>query len=74
LEDRSQQQLNPSEYLRILYRGRWIIFICTAVLIVFAVYYNITTTPSYEASALIMLKKDGGIQKAIFENPILYQN
>lgn len=61
-----QKQFNINDYLRIFYRGRWIVFICLAVVVTYTVYYNITVMPEYEASALILLKKDNNVQRTIF--------
>jgi tyrosine-protein kinase Etk/Wzc len=57
--------------MRIFVKGMWIIFLCSVTAISIAVYYNVTAEPVYEASALIMLKKDGGVQKALFNDPVL---
>jgi capsular exopolysaccharide synthesis family protein len=68
LEVHPQKQFNINDYLRIFYRGRWIVFICLAVVVTYTVYYNITVMPEYEASALILLKKDNNVQRTIFND------
>jgi capsular exopolysaccharide synthesis family protein len=73
LEVHPQKQFNLNDYLRIFYRGRWIVFICLAVVVAYTVYYNVTVMPEYEASALIMLKKDNNVQRTIFNDPAFGQ-
>jgi uncharacterized protein involved in exopolysaccharide biosynthesis len=68
VEVHSQKQFNIDDYFRIFYRGRWIVFICLAVVVAYTVYYNITSLPEYEASATILLKKDNNIQQTIFND------
>jgi capsular exopolysaccharide synthesis family protein len=68
LTSQAQKQFNVGDYLRILIKGMWIVCICVAVVVGYAVYQNLTTPPVYEASALILIKKEGGVQKAIFDN------
>jgi capsular exopolysaccharide synthesis family protein len=73
LEVHPQKQFNINDYLRIFYRGRWIVFICLAVVVTYTVYYNVTVMPEYEASALILLKKDNNVQRTIFNDPTFGQ-
>lgn len=64
----SQKQFNIDDYFRIFYRGRFIVLICLAVVVAYTVYFNITSMPEYEASAMILLKKDNNIQRTIFND------
>ena len=68
LDTPQQRQFSVNDYLRIFYRGRWIVFICLGVVVAFTVYFNITTLPVYEASAMIMLKKDNNVQRTLFND------
>lgn len=68
MEFHPQKQFNLNDYLRIFYRGQWIVVICVVVVIVYTVLYNISAPLVYEASSLIMLKKEGGVQKALFND------
>ena len=65
--EEQEQQVTLTDYLRILRRGRWIIFLSLIVVMATTIYYTFTTQPVYEASALIMLKEEGGVKQEIFE-------
>ncbi len=66
-EDMRDQQVTLSDYMRVLYRGRWIIIVSFLVVVASTVYFTFTAQPVYEASALVMLKEEGKVQKQIFE-------
>jgi capsular exopolysaccharide synthesis family protein len=65
--EEQEQQVTLTDYIRILRRGRWIIFLSLIVVMATTIYYTFTTQPVYEASALIMLKEEGGVKQEIFE-------
>lgn len=67
MEEIKEQQVSLSEYVRILYRGRWIILISFLIVVISTAYFTFTTQPVYEASALVMLKEEGGVRSQIFE-------
>ncbi len=67
MEEIKEQQVSLGEYIRVLYRGRWIILISFLIVMIATIYFTFTTQPVYEASALVMLKQDGGVQRQIFE-------
>ena len=67
MEEVKEQQVSLSEYIRVLYRGRWIILISFLIVMIATIYFTFTTQPVYEASALVMLKQEGGVQRQIFE-------
>jgi len=67
VEEIKEQQVSLSEYIRVLYRGRWIILISFLIVMISTVYFTFTTQPVYEASGLVMLKQEGGVQSQIFE-------
>jgi tyrosine-protein kinase Etk/Wzc len=62
-----ESQLKLTDYLRIIYRGRWIIL--TSFLIVFAasIYYTYITPMEYEASTTIIIESTGAMERSIFE-------
>jgi len=62
-----EQQITLSDYVRVLYRGRWVILISFLVVLVSTVYFTFTTQPVYEASALVMLKEESRVQQQLFE-------
>src|SRR4030042_5304635 len=62
-----EREMTLKDYIRILYRGRWIIAISFIVIVAATAYLTFTTQPVYEASALVLLKQEGGVQAQIFE-------
>ncbi len=62
-----EQQITLSDYVRVLYRGRWVILISFLVVVVSTIYFTFTTQPVYEASALVMLKEESRAQQQLFE-------
>lgn len=67
MEEYGEQQVTLQDYIRILYRGRWIIAITFVVIMIATTYFTFTSQPVYEASALVMIKEEGGVQQQIFE-------
>ena len=61
-----ERQVNIQDYLRILYRGRWIIIISFITVITFVSYYTFTATPIYRSTVKVMVKDNGGVQKTLF--------
>ena len=66
-EEIKDQQVTLSDYVRVLYRGRWIILFSFLIVVASTAYFTFTAQPVYEASALILLKEEGGVQQQIFE-------
>ena len=67
MEELREQQVTIQDYMRILYRGRWIIILSFLVIVSATVYYTFTTQPVYEAAGLVMIKEEGSMQSQIFE-------
>ncbi len=67
MDEFQEQQVTLKDYVRILYRGRWIIGISFVVVMAATIYFTFTSLPVYEASALVMIKSEGGMQQQIFE-------
>jgi capsular exopolysaccharide synthesis family protein len=72
VDDNREQQTSMTEYMRVLYRGKWIIVICFLVVLLATIYHTFTTAPVYEASGMVMIKEDSGIRKQLFNigNPM----
>ncbi|MBN2028715.1 polysaccharide biosynthesis tyrosine autokinase [bacterium] len=68
-----EQQVTLSDYVRVLYRGRWIILFSFLIVVASTAYFTFTAQPVYEASALILLKEEGRVQQQIFEVTSLMQ-
>jgi tyrosine-protein kinase Etk/Wzc len=62
-----ERQLTVHDYLRVLYRGRWIIVISFLAVFVSTLYYTFTAEPEWEASALIMVEQQGGVSQSLFD-------
>lgn len=72
-EEMKEQQVTLSDYVRVLYRGRWIILFSFLIVVASTAYFTFTAQPVYEASALILLKEEGRVQQQIFEVTSLMQ-
>ncbi|MFQ6618626.1 MAG: GumC family protein, partial [Fidelibacterota bacterium] len=66
-----ERQVTLSDYLRILYRGRWIIAISFFAVVLSTVYYSFTAQPIYKASTKIMIQEKAGMEQSIFQVPTL---
>ena len=62
-----EQQVNLQDYLRILYRGRWIILASFFVVLLATAYFTFTSPPVYEASAKIMIESKGSMERTLFD-------
>jgi capsular exopolysaccharide synthesis family protein len=66
-DNNREQQVTFKDYMRVLYRGRWIIAVSFFLVMVSTVYFTFTTQPVYEASAQVLLREEGSMQQQIFE-------
>ncbi len=62
-----EAQVSFSDYLRILYRGRWIILIAFIVVFTATLIFTLTTSPTYEASASILIESTGLMERSFFD-------
>ncbi|HHJ53281.1 MAG TPA: hypothetical protein ENJ89_08825, partial [Caldithrix abyssi] len=62
-----EQQISLSDYLRILYRGRWIIAISFIVVLAATVLYTLNADPVYEASSKVLIESNSGVQGSFFD-------
>ncbi len=69
MELHEEQQLTLQDYLTILSRGKWIIIIAFLVVMTATVYVTFTTPPTYESTALIMVKEGGSVQSQMLDLP-----
>ncbi|RMF60098.1 MAG: polysaccharide biosynthesis tyrosine autokinase [Calditrichaeota bacterium] len=63
----NEQQISLQDYLRILYRGRWIILTSFVVVVLATAYFTFTATPVYEATAKILIEDKNSMEKALFD-------
>ncbi len=66
MDQQQDRQVTFQDYLRILYRGRWIILISFLTVVGFVSYYTFTMTPIYRSSVKVMIKDNSGVQQALF--------
>ena len=72
--DFQENEVSLQDYLRIIYRGRWIILISFLLIMVATVYFTFTSPPVYESSSLLMLAGRPGQTTALFQNPFMAGN
>ena len=61
-----ERQVTLYDYLRVLYRGRWIIILAFAIIAAAALILSFLISPIYEAKTTIMIEQDGGMQQSLF--------
>ena len=66
MDEIREQQVTLSDYMRVLYRGRWIIALSFIIVMAATVYFTFTTQPVYEASAMVLIKEDR-VQTQVFD-------
>ncbi len=67
VQDQQNQNVTLTDYLRIIYRGRWLILFSFLVVFTATVYYTFTTDPVYESSTTIIIENSGGMGNALFD-------
>ena len=65
-EEEFESQVSIQDYIRILYRGRWIILTSFIVVFLITLYVTYTATPVYEALTTVIIKSDGSMERQIF--------
>jgi len=65
-EQEFERQLSLSDYLRIAYRGRWIIIISLLVVFTITVYITFTRPNIYQASTTVLVESSGSMERQIF--------
>ncbi len=66
-QDINEEQVSIKDYIRILYRGRWIIAVSFIIVLAITVYFTFTAQPIYEAKALVMIREQSNVQQQVFE-------
>ena len=67
------RQLQIGDYVRIAYRGRWIILACFVVVFAIALYITVTSPPVYEASTTVLIESKGTMERNLF-GPDIFSN
>ncbi len=61
-----EKQINLNDYLRVIFRRRWLIVLVFLGFTGSAVAFSFLTKPIYQASTTIMVEKEGGMDDYIF--------
>jgi len=61
-----EQPLHLTDYLRILYRGRWIIVLSFIIVFTATVYYTFTASPTYEATTTLLIESSDSMERSLF--------
>ena len=64
------RQLKIGDYLRIAYRGRWIIIACFIIVFVITLYITFTSPSIYEASTTVLVESKGNMEE-VYSVPII---
>ncbi len=72
--DFQEEEISLHDYLRILFRGKWIIFISFFISVLISGYVAFTMSPVYEASTLIMVSPRQGQAGMLFQDPFMSSN
>lgn len=66
-DQEAEVQVSLSDYLRILYRGRWLIALSFIVVFVATIFYTFTADPVYEASTSVLIESNGLMERSFFD-------
>jgi polysaccharide chain length determinant protein (PEP-CTERM system associated) len=61
-----EKPVKLSDYLRILYGGKWIIIISFLVVVAATAYFTFTTPPTYQAACSVIIDQQAGIENTLF--------
>jgi capsular exopolysaccharide synthesis family protein len=64
-EGESRRQLTINDYLRILYRGRWIILGSFVIVMAITIYKTVNALPVYKASTTILIESTGAMERSV---------
>lgn len=62
-----EQTVHLRDYLRVLYRGRWIILLSFVTVVAATAYFSFTMPPTYEAECMVMVEESSGLERTLFE-------
>ena len=65
-EQEQERQLSLNDYLRIAYRGRWIILISFVVVFCSAIYFTYNAPSIYKASTTVLIESTGSMERSLF--------
>ena len=62
-----ERPVRLTDYLRVMYRGRWIIVLSFVVVVAATAYFTFTTPPTYEAECMVMIEETSGLERTLFD-------
>jgi capsular exopolysaccharide synthesis family protein len=65
LADLDDRSTTLHDYVRVFYRGRWIIALTFLTTVIAAAIFSFAISPIFEAKTTMMLEKDGGMQRSL---------
>jgi tyrosine-protein kinase Etk/Wzc len=66
LAELNEHTVSLHDYIRVLYRGRWIIALTFIATVAAALIFSFVISPIYEAKTTIMIEGEGGMQQSLF--------
>jgi succinoglycan biosynthesis transport protein ExoP len=60
------RQLSLTDYIRIMYHGRWIIAASFVLVLAIAAYITFTSPPVYQARTTVLIESKGTMERALF--------
>lgn len=64
--ENEEQPLHLTDYIRIIYRGRWLIILSFLTVFAATVIYTFTADPVYEASSVLLIETNDSMDRALF--------
>ncbi|HDL19243.1 MAG TPA: polysaccharide biosynthesis tyrosine autokinase [Bacteroidetes bacterium] len=61
-----EKPVRLTDYLRVLYGGKWIIIFSFIIVVAATAYFTFTTPPVYEAESSVIISQKGGIENTLF--------
>ncbi len=61
------RQVTIQDYIRVLFKNRFLILISFAVVLAATAYFTFTTEPVYESSAKVMVEEQPGVGESLFD-------
>ena len=62
-----ESEVSLNDYLRIMYRGRWIIALSFIVVFITTLIFTLTEDPTYEAGTSILIESTGLMERSFFD-------
>ncbi len=67
MQEPMQRQTSLKDYVRVLYRARWIILICFVAVLGSTAFFTFRAEPIYEGTAKLMIREESGVSRMVFD-------